>query len=173
VLEFKTTAGSEFDKIKAAKTPKEEHARQAQIYLWGLDKYFGGQLHMNGALIYYENRDTLEHAAYQVDADPEGIAALMERVLTMLDGLESDQLPEDYLPQDHWGHRYCPYLEICEPGKKAMEWQAQQPRDLPDEVLAGMIAKRIVAKKGAEEMTEKKKRGQRSLEELTRELKWE
>ena len=54
-----------------------------------------------------------------------------------------------------------------------MEWQAQQPKSLPDEVLANMIAKRIIAKKGAEKMTEKKKRGQRSLAELTEELKWE
>jgi hypothetical protein len=55
-----------------------------------------------------------------------------------------------------------------------MEWQAKQPKSLPDEVLANMIAKRIVAKKGAEEMTEKKqKKGQRSLAELADELEWE
>jgi hypothetical protein len=54
------------------------------------------------------------------------------------------------------------------------KWQAQQPKDLPDEVLANMIAKRIVAKKGAEKMTEKKqKKGQRSLAELAEELEWE
>ena len=54
-----------------------------------------------------------------------------------------------------------------------MEWQAQQPKTLPDAVLATMIAKRIVAKKGAEQMVEKKKKGPRSLMELTEELKWE
>jgi hypothetical protein len=175
VLEFKTTADSEFNKIKAARLPKEEHARQAQIYLWGLELYFGGQLRLNGALIYYENRDTLEHAAYPVEADPEGIAALMERVRAMLDAMDMDPeaLPDDYLPQDHWGHRYCSYLEICEPGQRAMAWQAQQPKTLPDQVLANMIAERIVAKKGAEQIGEKKRRGQRSLEELAKELKWE
>jgi hypothetical protein len=37
-----------------------------------------------------------------------------------------------------------------------------------------MIAKRIIAKKGAEKMTEKKqKKGQRSLAELADELEWE
>lgn len=173
VLEFKTTAGSEFDKIKAAKMPKEEHVRQAQIYLWGLEKYFSGQIPLNGALIYYENRDTLDHASYAVAPDPDGIAELMTRVKAMLTALDSDTLPDDYLPEDHWGHRYCPYLEICEPGKRAMEWQSQQPKTLPDEVLASMIAKRIVAKKGAEKMTEKKKKGQRTLEELASEMKWE
>ena len=173
VLEFKTTAGSEFDKIKSAKVPKEEHARQAQIYLWGLEKYLDGQLPLNGAIIYYENRDTLDHASYEVLPDPDGVADLMERVQVMLLDLEVDKLPEDYLPQDHWGHRYCPYLEICEPGQRAMEWQAGQPKTLPDEVLATMIAKRIVAKKGAEKMKEKKKKGQRSLAELSEELKWE
>jgi hypothetical protein len=173
VLEFKTTAGSEFDKIKAAKAPKEEHVRQAQIYLWGLEHYFKGQIPLNGALIYYENRDTLDHASYEVAPDPAGIAELMDRVQRMLIAVDSDTLPDDYLPEDHWGHRYCPYLEICEPGKRAMEWQAQQPKTLPDEVLASMIAKRIVAKKGAEKMTEKKKKGHRTLEELASEMKWE
>jgi hypothetical protein len=172
-LEFKTTAGSEFDKIKTAKMPKEEHMRQAQLYLWGLEIYFDGQIPLNGAIIYYENRDSLEHAAYEVAPDPEGIATLMSRVRAMLDALDGETLPDDYLPEDHWGHRYCAYLDICEPGQRAMAWQAQQPKSLPDEVLASMIAKRIVAKKGAEKMTEKKKKGQRSLMELAEELEWE
>src|SRR4030095_11995811 len=175
VLEFKTSAGSEFDKIKAAKMPKEEHVLQAQIYLWGLEKYFDGQIPLKGAIIYYENRDTLDHASYEVAPNPESVANLMERVQTMLAAVDSDALPDDYLPEDHWGHRYCPYLDICEPGQRAMEWQKQQPKTLPDAVLANMIAKRIIAKKGAEKMTDKdkKKKGQRSLAELTEELKWE
>ena len=79
------------------------------------------------------------------------------------------------LPLDHWGHTYCPYLDICVPGKKAMEWQAQQPRTIPDQVMAEIIAKRIVAKKGAEKMGEngKKKTGTRSLTDLVRDLDWE
>ena len=173
VLEFKTSAGSEFDKIKAAKMPKEEHIRQAQVYLWGLEKYFNGQIPLKGAIIYYENRDTLDHASYEVPADPQGVAQLMERIQAMLAALDADRLPDDYLPEDHWGHRYCPYLDICEPGQRAMEWQAKQPKTLPDAVLANMIAKRIIAKKGAEQMTEKKKKGPRSLTELADELKWE
>src|SRR5258706_7129517 len=172
ILEFKTSAGSEFDKIKAAKMPKEEHVRQAQIYLWGMDKYFDGQIPLNGAIIYYENRDTLAHAAYEVAPDPEGVANLMSRVQTMLIGLDAEALPDDYLSEDHWGHRYCPYLDICEPGKRAMEWQAQQPKTIPEEVLANMIAKRIVAKQGAEKMTDKKKKRQRSLAEVAEEIKW-
>ena len=174
VLEFKTTAGSEFDKVKAAKMPKEDHIRQAQVYLWGLEKYFDGLIPLNGAIIYYENRDTLDHLAYEVLPDPPAMDELMSRVRNMLAALDAESLPDDYLPEDHWGHRYCPYLDICEPGQKAMEWQKQQPKSLPDEVLANMIAKRIIAKKGAEKMTEKKKKpGQRSLMELAEELEWE
>ncbi|HLF90823.1 MAG TPA: hypothetical protein VI451_17900 [Anaerolineales bacterium] len=172
-LEFKTTAASEFDKIKAAKMPKEEHVRQAQIYLWGLDKYLDGQFPLNGAIIYYENRDTLDHVAYEVLPNPDGIADLMSRVREMLTALDVESLPDDCLPADHWAHRYCPYLDICEPGQQAMEWQSKQPKSLPDEVLANMIAKRIVAKKGAEKMTAQKKKGQRSLLELAEELEWE
>jgi len=173
-LELKTTASSEFDVIHAANVPKEEHIRQAQIYLWGLDTYFQGTIPLKGAIIYYENRDTLDHMAFEVYPDPEGMENLLRRVKSMLEGLENDQLPlEDTTPPDHWSHRYCPYLEICEPGQRAMEWQAGQPKSLPDTVLADIIAKRIVAKKGAEKMTGKKKSGTRTLADLARELDWE
>jgi hypothetical protein len=172
-LEFKTTAASEFDVLKAAGVPKEEHIRQAQIYLWGLGRYFHNRISFNGAIIYYENRDSLEQLAFEVFPDPQYMQELLERVKKMLDGLEADKLPDDTLPADHWAHRYCPFLEICEPGKKAMEWQAQQPKSLPDKVVADLIARRIVAKKGAEKMTGKKKSGSRSLTDLAKELDWE
>jgi hypothetical protein len=170
-LEFKTTASSQFDKIKAAHMPKEEHVRQAQIYLWGLNEYYQGMIPLKGAIVYYENRDTLEHVAYEVYPDPEAMADLLARIKTMLAGLEADQLPEDdVLPADHWAHRYCPFLDICEPGQRAMEWQRRQPKALPDEVVANIIAKRIVAKKGAEKIKGKKKPGKRSLTDLVDDL---
>src|SRR5512136_1653395 len=174
-LEFKTTAAGEFDKVKAAGVPKEEHIRQAQIYLWGLGEYYRGTLPLKGAIIYYENRDTLDHLAYEVMADPQAIDDLLRRVKAMLDALAAGRLPDDTLPPEHWGHAYCPYLEICEPGQKAMAWQRAQPKSLPDQVLADIIAKRIIAKKGAEAMTSpaKKKPGARSLADLAKELEWE
>jgi hypothetical protein len=173
-LEFKTTASNEFEVIHSANAPKEEHIRQAQIYLWGLDAYFQGAIPLKGAIIYYENRDTLDHMAFEVYPDPESMAKLLAQVKNMLEGLENDQLPlEDTPPPDHWSHRYCPFLEVCEPGQRAIEWQAQQPKDLPDAVLANIIAKRIVAKKGAEKMTGKRKSGTRTLADLARELEWE
>jgi hypothetical protein len=171
-LEFKTTAAGEFDKLKAAKVPKEEHIRQAQIYLWGIEKHYQGTVPLKGAIIYYENRDTLEHLAYEVYPDPEMMADLLTRIKAMLDGLAEDRLPDDYLPKDHWAHGYCPYLDICEPGQEAVAWQAAQPKELPDKVLADIIAKRIVAKKGAEKLTGKKKQGQRSLADLAQDLNW-
>lgn len=174
VLEFKTVAASEFDKLKAAKVPKDEHILQAQIYLWGLTEYYGGTIPLNGAIIYYESRDTLDHLAYEVYRDQELIDDWLERVKRMLAGLEEDRLPQDdVLPPDHWAHTYCAYLDICEPGKRALEWQKGQPKQLPDKVMADMIAKRIVAKKSAEAMTGKKKNGARSLLELAEELDWE
>ena len=173
-LEFKTTASTEFDVIRAANAPKEEHILQAQIYLWGLKEYFQGAISLKGAIIYYENRDTLDHLAFEVFLDLEGMAELLGRVKSMLEGLENERLPlEDTSPLDHWSHRYCPYLAICEPGQRAMEWQAGQPKELPDKVVADIIAKRIVAKKGAEKMTGKKKSGARTLADLARELEWE
>jgi len=174
-LEFKTAAASEFDKVKAAGVPKEEHVRQAQIYLWGIGEYYRGAIPLKGAIIYYENRDTLDHLAYEVQADSDMIADLLARVKTMLDGLAEGRLTDDVLPPEHWAHGYCPYLDICEPGQKAMAWQRAQPKSLPDQVLADIIAKRIVAKKGAEAMTggDAKKKGARSLEDLAKDLEWE
>ena len=174
-LEFKTAAASEFDKVKAAGVPKEEHARQAQIYLWGIGEYYRGAIPLQGAIIYYENRDTLDHLAYEVQADPDLIADLLARVKAMLDALAEGRLTDDVLPPDHWAHSYCPYLDICEPGQKAMAWQRVQPKSIPDQVLAGIIAKRIVAKKGAQAMAggDAKKKGARSLEDLAKDLEWE
>jgi hypothetical protein len=175
-LEFKTAAASEFDKVKAAGIPKEEHVRQAQIYLWGLREYYQGALTLKGAIIYYENRDTLDHIAYEVYADPDAMDDLLARVKAMLEGLAEGREPptDDVLPPEHWAHSYCPYLDICGPGQKAMEWQRSQPKSIPDHVLADIIAKRIVAKKGAEAMApDKKKKGTRSLADLAKELDWE
>jgi hypothetical protein len=193
-LEFKTAAASEFDKVKAAGMPKEEHVRQSQIYLWGIDRYYHGTVPLKGAIVYYENRDTLEHAAFEVYYDPEGMADLLIRIKDMLDAVGRGELPDDYLPEDHWGHSYCPYLEICEPGQKAMAWQKAQPKELPDKVMADIIAKRIVAKKGAERMLNEAtghgngngngkangngakkpmKKKERSLLDLVEDLKWD
>lgn len=183
-LEFKTTSGNEFDKIKAAKQPKEEHIRQAQIYLWGIQHYYQDTIPLKGAIIYYENRDTLHHLAYEVYQDQAMIDDLLVRIKAMLEGLEEGRLPDDYLPKDHWGHSYCPYLDICEPGQQAMEWQKSQPKAIPDHVMADIIAKRILAKKGAEKMTGQgsgslgqarttKKTGSRSLLDLAEDLDWQ
>ena len=85
-------------------------------YLWGLESHYQGAIPLEGAIIYYENRDTLDHLAYEVYPDPDAIADLLARV-------------------------------------KAMEWQRSQPKTIPDQVLADIIAKRIVAKHGAEAIT--------------------
>lgn len=176
-LEFKTTAASEFEKLKATKIPKEEHVRQAQIYIWGIHEYYRGTIPLKGVIIYYENRDSLEHLACTVLPDPAMMKDLLLRVKRMLEGLEAGKLPDDYLPQDHWAHSWCPYLDICEPGKAAMQWQASQPKQLPDKVLAEIIAKRIVAKQRGEEASggtgSKKKKGTRSLADLANDLSWE
>jgi hypothetical protein len=94
VLEFKTAAASEFDKVKAAGM---EHVRQAQIYLWGLGEYYRDTLPSRGTIIYYDNRDTLDHVAYEVLADPE----LLRRVKATLDALAAGRLPDDILPPEH------------------------------------------------------------------------
>jgi hypothetical protein len=174
-LEFKTTAASEFDKLKAAGIPKEEHVRQAQIYLWGIESYYRGLVQLKGAVVYYENRDTLEHLAFKVLPDPQATSELLGRVAAMLSELEMGKLTEDVVPPDHWAHRYCPFLEICEKGQEALAWQAQQPKTVPDEVLAHIIAKKIVAKKGADRMASagKPKQGARSLADLAKDMAWE
>ena len=134
---------------------------------------YQGTIPLKGVIIYYENRDTLEHLAYEVYPDPEMMADLLQRIKAMLKSLDRGELTDDTLPKDHWAHGYCAYLDICEPGQQAVEWQQAQPKALPDKVLADIIAKRIVAKKGAEKITGKKKKGQRSLTDLAQDLSWE
>ena len=157
---------------KRPKSPKRSTSVRPK-FICGVSKNITrARCPLKGAIIYYENRDTLEHLAYEIYPDQGMIADLKQRIKSMLRGLEYGQLPDDVLPRDHWGHSYCPFLEICEPGQEAMAWQATQPKELPDKVMADIIAKRIVAKKGAEKMTGKKKAGQRSLADLAKDMDW-
>ena len=66
--------------------------RQAQIYLWGLETYFQGAVPLKGAIIYYENRDTLDHIAFEVYPDPESMADLLRRVKAMLEAADAEEL---------------------------------------------------------------------------------
>lgn len=65
---------------------------------------------------------------------------------------------------------YCPYLEICEPGKKAIEHQKSEKKPLPDRVLADIIARKIVAKRRKEKAV--KAKAGRNLDELVADLNW-
>jgi len=171
VVEIKTTGAGEFERIVDEKQPKEEHVRQCQIYLWGLRRYYG--LDLRGGIIFYENRDTLEHRLFDIAYDAAPIEDLLGRVKWMLEGLKQGRLPEDYLPADHWAHRYCPYLDICEPGRRAVEYQKSQPKELPDTVLAQIIGERIVRKRRREREGMNPRSGARSLEALAQEFKWQ
>jgi hypothetical protein len=171
-LEIKTTGASGFERIVATREPKEDHVRQLNIYIWGLGKHYGDIIPFRGGLILYENRDTLAHYVCQTIYDEETVYDLMARIKVMLERLERGLPPEDWLPRDHWAHGYCSYLSICEPGLAAVEWQKKQPKDLPDEVLAGIIGKRILAKQRSEGRG-KKKQGKHTLAELSSTLGWE
>ena len=171
VLEVKTAGSLEYGLIKDEGRPKEEHLLQCLIYIWGVKRYYG--LPIQGGLIYYENRDTLEYMLFPVEYEEAKLLPLLERAKAMLPHLREGRLPdgpEDHLPPDHWAHEYCPYLEICDYGREAVRQKKQQKqrKRLPDQVLAKIIAERIV--KG---QRRKKRKGQRSLEELAEELGWD
>lgn len=171
VLEVKTAGSTEYGLIKDEGRPRPEHLRQCQLYIWGIERYYG--LPVQGGIIYYENRDTLEYALFPVEHDLAELLPLLERVKALIPGLREGRLPKepgDRLPPDHWAHEYCPYLGICQYGQEAIQQQAKGAKRLPDGVLAKIIAERIVTKQRRER--EKEKRGPRSLEELAEELGW-
>ncbi len=169
-VEIKTSGAAEFERIVDEGQPKEEHVRQCQIYIWGIERYYKC-IPLRGGIIFYENRDTLEHCLFDVEYDEAALASLLAKVKAMWERLREGQLPEDHLPLDHWAHRYCGYLDICEVGQRAIEYQKQHRQPLPDKVLAEIIGKRIVRKRRREGAGRKAR--MRSLEELAAQLGWQ
>jgi len=176
VVEVKTTGNSEFERLVAEGRPKDEHWRQCQIYIWGILRYYK-TIPIQGGIILYENRDTLEHALFNVAYDAAAMEELMGRVKAMLAALAQGEMPDDTLPLDHWAHGYCPYLSLCSPGQAAVAWQKEHRPAIPETVMAGVIAKRIVAKQrqaaadGADKTPARPR--QRSLDELATAFGWE
>jgi len=171
-LEVKTAGSDVYERIEDEGVPRDDHVRQCLIYIWGLLRYYGGAIPLRGGIVFYENRDTLEQAAFEIGYDEALMNAFLAQVRAMLERMREGQLPEDHLSQDQWAHRYCPYLDICEPGRAAMEWQKEHREGLPDHVLAEIIAERIVRKRRKQGGKETQKKGARSLEDLVAELEW-
>ena len=169
------------------------------IYIWGLQRYYGlpierrsrgaevqgskgdfssaplppcSPARIRGGIIFYEDRDSLEHRLFDVAYDELLMEELLRKVERMWEALREGHLPDDHPPLDHWVHRYCPYLDICEVGREALEYQRKHRKELPEEVLARIIGERIVRKRRREGERRKKKR-ERSLEELAADLGWE
>jgi hypothetical protein len=162
VLEIKTVSSMEYELIKDEGQPREEHLRQCLIYIWGIKRYYG--LPIQGGLIYYENRDSLEYLLFPVEDDEALLLPLLERVKAILPELREGRLPEspeDRLPPDHWAHEYCPYLEICDYGQEAVREKKMKGSKLPDKILARIIAEKIV-----QGQRKKERRGLASLEGL-------
>jgi hypothetical protein len=173
VLEIKTAGSMEYSLIKGEGRPRPEHSRQCHIYIWGIERYYG--LPVRGGVIYYENRDTLEYMLFPVEYDEAELLPLLERVKALLPKLREGELPQDpidRLPPDHWAHEYCPYLEICGYGQEAVRQKMVASKEIPDAMLAKIIAERIVIKRRKEKEKERKRKGPRSLEELAEELGW-
>jgi len=171
-VEIKTAGSNEFERIVDEGQPRDDHVRQCQIYLWGVDRYYQHAIPLRGGIIFYENRDTLEHHLFEVSYNEELMKSLLAQIERMWAGLKQGELPNDYLPLDHWGHRYCPYLEVCEVGQRAMVYQQEHRQPLPDKVLAEIIGTRIVRKQRREGKVKRDSKG-RNLEELVAELKWD
>jgi len=171
VVEMKTTSSAAYQRIIDTYEPQEEHVRQCQLYIWGIKRHYK-VIPINGGIIYYENRDTLESFLFNIEYQEAELMKFLDRVKAMYALVEKEQLPDDYLPYDHWAHAYCPYLDICAPGQKAIQQQKSEKKPLPDNVLADIIARKIVSKRRKDEATKKKAKAGRSLDELAAELNW-
>lgn len=180
-VEIKTAGSTVFERIVDEGRARDDHRRQCMIYIWGIRRYYGGEIPVRGGIVLYENRDTLEHALFDVTYDEEEMEELLGQVSAMWEGLKAGQLPDDHLPLDHWYHNYCPYLDICSVGQEAVQWQREHREKLPDEVVARVIGERVMRKRRREEARPVeylfhragKKRGERSLAKLAEELGWE
>ncbi len=163
-LEIKTLGTWEYGTIEEEGKPRLDHLRQCLIYQWGINRYYG--IPIRAGIIYYENRDTLDYMLFLVPFEEGELLPLLELVKLTLLYVERGELPqsEEYrLPLDHWGHRYCPYLPLCPYGQEAVK----KKREVPEEIVAKIIAERIVRKQ------HKPKPKVRTLEELIEELGWE
>ncbi|MEN3011022.1 MAG: hypothetical protein ABDI20_08720 [Candidatus Bipolaricaulaceae bacterium] len=166
VLEVKAVSSTSFLELKATGTPRIEHVRQCQIYQWGLANSY--ELRIQGGLIYYENRDTLEYALFLAPSMDQGFSELLEKLRFVVGLAKEGRLPEgpEYkLPEGHWAHRYCPYLHLCGYGQGVV---AQNKGHLSEALRAKIIAQSIVKK-----AHKKEGRKQKSLEELAEEFGWE
>jgi len=173
-VEIKTTGTAEFERIVAGGQAKPDHLLQLQVYLWGIERYYQ-VIRPQGGLVFYENRDNLEHRLFFAPRDDSTLLPYLERLKAMLARVAKGELPdggEDILPLDHWAHGYCPYLELCQAGQRAAEFQKAQRKGTPDQVVAKIIVDRIVPKK-RREGGKLKKKGPRSLDELAEQLRWD
>ena len=170
-LEVKTTGGLEFERIRASGQPREDHHRQCQIYIWGVSRYYP-LFQVRGGIIFYENRDSLEHLIYVVEPDPT-LADYLERLRRAREGILSrGELPlHDRLADDHWAHQYCPFLDVCPPGQEALRRQRARGPKVPDRVVADMLAQKLLARKQAG-ARRPGSTGPRSLDDLAAALGW-
>jgi len=171
-VEIKTTGSTVFEQVVDEGRPREDHTRQCMIYIWGLTRYYEGRIPLKGGIVFYENRDTLEHHLFDVTYDEAQMSELLTHVEAMWERLKEGQLPDDHLPLDHWYHRYCPYLDICRVGQESLKYQKEHHQPLPDKVLAEIIGKRIVRKQRKEGAQVRRRKSPRSLEELVAQLNW-
>lgn len=166
VVEIKTTNEMEFDRIKHAGHPREDHVLQCMIYMWGIRRFYR-HIEPRSGIIYYENRNTLEHLLFDVGYEEARLRPLLNQVKTMLAEVRQGRLPQQQEPVEHCS--YCAYLNICDVGQRAVTERKQNGGGLPDRVLAKIIAERIVKKKKLEPS---KRHAPRSLEELSTQFGW-
>ena len=166
VVEIKTASELEYDRIKQAGQPREDHTLQCLIYTWGIHRYYH-VLTPRGGIIYYENRNTLEYLLFDVEYEEARLSPLLDQVEQMLADVRQGRLPEHQEPVEHCS--YCAYLDICDVGQQAVAQRKREGGALPDHVLAKIIAERIVKKKKLEPS---KRHAPRSLEELSSQLGW-
>lgn len=90
--------------------PKPEHAQQARIYYWALQRM--GFL-LDGIRIVYMDRDDWSILEYFVDPWDEQEERDFEGLLDDLNAhVEEGTLP-DRMPDDYWLCRYCQYRTTC------------------------------------------------------------
>jgi hypothetical protein len=141
--ELKTMSDDELDLHRQTGRPRDDHLRQLGIYLWGVERCYPA-IRPRGGIILYEARGSLRHQLFYVERDDAPILAFLDRARQAAELAHGGVMttdPLDRLPLEDWGHRYCPYRELCADGKLALEWQRTQPQPLRVSLLAEKAAR--------------------------------
>ena len=92
VLEIKSANSHSFSWIKNTNTPRDYHVKQAQLYIFA-PKKIEKQMHIEGAIILYYNKDTGEEMEFYVERDETIVKPMVDSMDYAIECADSAYIP--------------------------------------------------------------------------------